>query len=70
MKKKNLKNLSLHKNTVSTFATQQVVGGTGQSVDMTCTGMQTCGNCTVGTSGTLQECDPNNDQGPSRRRCQ
>lgn len=70
MKKRNFNNLSLNKNTISSFNSQKIVGGTGQSVDMTCTGMQTCGNCTVGGSGTLQECDPNNDAGPSRRRCQ
>lgn len=42
MKKKTLKSLTLNKKLVSNFKTTTVIGGTGQSVDQTCTGMATC----------------------------
>ncbi|EDP95205.1 hypothetical protein U8527_13385 [Kordia algicida OT-1] len=42
MKKKNVKSLDLNKKLVSNFKVTTIVGGTGQSVNQTCTGMQTC----------------------------
>ncbi|WP_430412769.1 hypothetical protein [Kordia sp.] len=55
MKKKNLKSLSLNKKSISVLGADAAKGGssrpaTGQSIDQTCTGMASCGNCTVDCS--------------------
>ncbi len=56
-----MKNLSLNKKSVSNLNSESVTGGRfvsmACSAGETCTGQQTCGNCTVGTSGTLAECE-------------
>lgn len=53
MKKKKVNGLGLNKKSISNLKQGQVSGGTGQSVNQTCTGWATCGNCTVdcGTGG-------------------
>ncbi|WP_046755514.1 hypothetical protein [Kordia jejudonensis] len=55
MKKKNFRSLSLNKKSISVLSTDAAKGGSsrppvGQSVDQTCTGMASCGNCTVDCS--------------------
>jgi len=42
MKKKDLKSLKLNKTSISNFNPERVSGGTGKSVNQTCTGMRTC----------------------------
>ena len=63
MKKRGMKNLSLNKKSVSNLNAEVVTGGRlvsmACSAGETCTGQQSCGNCTVGGSGTLAECEPN-----------
>ena len=42
MKKRNAKSLNLNKKLVSNLKVNYIIGGTGQSVNQTCTGMDTC----------------------------
>ncbi|WP_299885425.1 hypothetical protein [uncultured Lacinutrix sp.] len=42
MKKKNLKSLKLNKKSISNFKSEEISGGTGKSVNQTCTGMAGC----------------------------
>lgn len=50
MKKKGLKGLTLNKKSISNFTQEEVSGGTGRSVNQSCTGMASCANCTVDCS--------------------
>jgi hypothetical protein len=61
MKKRNVTKLALKKNVVSKFNAISINGGGSMacSAGETCTGQQSCGNCTVGGSGTLNECEEN-----------
>ncbi|WP_430410270.1 hypothetical protein [Kordia sp.] len=47
MKKKEIKGLSLNKKSISNFNKELISGGTGQSVNATCTGWESCANCTA-----------------------
>jgi hypothetical protein len=42
MKKKGVKSLNLNKKLVSNLKVTNIIGGTGQSVNQSCTGMETC----------------------------
>ena len=47
MKKNKKIGLVLNKKVISKLEGNFITGGTGQSVNASCTGMASCGNCTV-----------------------
>ncbi|WP_298521028.1 hypothetical protein [uncultured Kordia sp.] len=51
----------MKRNVVSKLDAINIHGGGSMacSAGESCTGQQTCGNCTVGGSGTLAECEKN-----------